>query len=102
MNNAMPGMMGGMGQTDLTPLYATGFNLSDPDQAMTFLSMMLDDSVLQIWGNDYARYFWYGVVTIIGIFAVTNLWWRANLKLRCVPFSAVTRPKQPNIAADEP
>jgi hypothetical protein len=25
---------------------------------MAFLSMMLDDSILQVWGNDYARHFW--------------------------------------------
>lgn len=78
----MPGMMAPMSQPTLTPLYTTGYDLTNETDAMTFLSMMLDDSVIQVWGNDYARYFWYGVVTVIGLFATHNLLWRANLKLR--------------------
>jgi ferric-chelate reductase len=82
MNNAMTGMMAQMSQPTLTPLYATGYDLTNETQAMAFLSMMLDDSIIQIWGNEYARYFWYGIVTVIGFFAIHNLLWRVNLKLR--------------------
>lgn len=45
----MTGMMGAMSQPTLTPLYATGYDLRNGTQAMEFLSMMLDDSILQIW-----------------------------------------------------
>lgn len=82
MNKAMTGMMTPMSQPTLTPLYATGYDLQNETQAMAFLSMMLDDSILQVWGNDYARYFWYGIVTVVGLVAIHNLLWRVNLKLR--------------------
>lgn len=78
----MTGMMAPMAQPTLTPLYATNYDLTNDTQAMDFLSMMLDDTILQVWGNEHARYFWYGTVTVIGLFAVHNFLWRVNLKLR--------------------
>jgi ferric-chelate reductase len=97
----MPGMMAPMGQPTLIPLYATGYDLSNETQAMTFLSMMLDDHILQVWGNDYARYFWYGIVTVIGLASIYNLLWRANLKLRyIVPSSSDEHPQQVKVNAD--
>jgi len=75
-------MAGAGSSTILTPLYVTGFNLTNETQAMAFLSLMLDDSVLQLWGNDYALKFWHGMVTVIGLVAIYNLMWRVNLKLR--------------------
>jgi len=66
----------------LTPLYATGYDLANATQAMDFLSQILDDSILQIYGNEYARNFWYGVVVVIGLAGILNLMWRVTLKLR--------------------
>jgi hypothetical protein len=57
MKNATPGMIAPLGQPTLISLYATGYDLSNETQAMIFLSMVLDDSILQVWGNDHARYF---------------------------------------------
>ena len=78
----MPRMAGDGSSTTLTPLYATGYDLTNITQAMDFLDQMLDDSILQIYGNEYARYFWYGVVVVIGLAAILNLIWRVRLKLR--------------------
>jgi hypothetical protein len=90
-----------MGQPTLIPLYATGYDLSNETQAMIFLSMVLDDSILQVWGNDYARYFWYGIVTVIGLVAIHNLLWRANLKLRyLIPPPSDKRLEQVKVNAD--
>ena len=78
----MPEMAGGDSSTTLTPLYPTGYDLTNPAQAMSFLSQILDDSILQIYGNEYARNFWYGVVVVIGLASIFNLMWRVKLKLR--------------------
>jgi hypothetical protein len=82
MNDNMPGMLGGGSSTTLIPLYPTGYNLTDATQAMDFLSQILNDSILQIYGEEYARNFWYGVVVVIGLAAIFNLIWRVKLKLR--------------------
>jgi ferric-chelate reductase len=82
MNNNMPGMAGGGSPTTLTPLYPAGYDLTNAAQAVDFLSQMLDDSILQIYGEEYARNFWYGVVVFIGLAAILNLIWRVELKLR--------------------
>ena len=82
MNDNMPGMPKCGSSTTLTPLYPTGYNLTDATQAMDFLSQMLNDSILQICGEEYARNFWYGVVAVIGLAAILNLVWRVKLKLR--------------------
>jgi ferric-chelate reductase len=82
MNNNIPRMAGGGSSTTLTPLYPTGYDLTNPTQAMDFLAQMLDDSILQICGEEYARDFWYGVVVVIGLAAIFNLIWRVKLKLR--------------------
>jgi ferric-chelate reductase len=75
-------MAGSGSSTTLTPLYATGYDLTNATQAFDFLSQMLDDSILQIYGNEYARDFWYGVVVVIGLAGILNLIWRVTLKLR--------------------
>jgi ferric-chelate reductase len=82
MSSSTPGMAGGGSSTTLTPLYATGYDLTNPTQAMDFLAQILDDSILQICGNEYARNFWYGVVVVIGLAGILNLVWRVKLKLR--------------------
>jgi ferric-chelate reductase len=49
---------------------------------MDFLGEILDDSDLQISGNAFARYFWYGVVVVIGIAAIFNIIQKVTLQLR--------------------
>jgi len=56
-----------------TPLTALGVDFQDAAQASEFLEMLLDDATLQVTANAYARYFWYGVVVVIFLFAVQNL-----------------------------
>ena len=73
--------MGGDGSSSAT-LNATGVDFSNATQAMDFLGAMLDDTVFQVDGNAFARYFWYGMVVVIGIAAIHNAIWRATLKLR--------------------
>lgn len=78
--------MGGMGAggSSSGPLNATGVDFSDPDQASDFLEQLLDDSVLQVMGNAYARYFWYGVVVVIGLAAVFSFARQEILRARYV------------------
>lgn len=67
---------------DSSALNAAGVDFSNDTQAMDFLEQMLDDTGLQISGNAYARYFWYGVVVVIGITAIFNVIEKMNLRLR--------------------
>lgn len=80
----MEGSMTGMGGDGLAPLNASGVDFSNETQAMDFLGAMLDDSVLQIYGNAYARDFWYGVVVFLGVAGISNAIWRVTLKMRHV------------------
>ena len=81
--------MAGMGGDGSAPLNASGVDFSNETQAMQFLGAMLDDSVLQVYGNAHARDFWYGVVVFLGITGVSNAIWRVTLKMRHV--SQITR-----------
>lgn len=74
--------MPGMGDDSSTALNATGVDFSNDTQAMDFLGEILDDTDLQISGNAFARYFWYGVVVVIGIAAIFNLIHQATLRYR--------------------
>jgi ferric-chelate reductase len=78
----MEGSMSGMGGP--APLNASGVDFSNATQAMDFLDAMLDDSVFQVDGNTYARYFWYGVVVFIALAAISDVIWRATLMMRYV------------------
>ena len=49
---------------------------------MDFLDKILDDSDLQVSGNAFARYFWYGIVLVIAIAAIFNMVQKTNLQLR--------------------
>ena len=49
---------------------------------LDFLDKILDDSDLQISGNAFARYFWYGIVVVIAIAAIFNLVQKTTLRLR--------------------
>jgi ferric-chelate reductase len=80
----MEGSMSGMGGVGLAPLNASGVDFSNETQAMDFLGAMLDDSILQVDGNMYARNFWYGMVVVIGVAGISNAIWRTALNMRRV------------------
>lgn len=63
-------------------LNASGVHFSNDTQAMDFLGDILDDSDLQTSGIAFARYFWYGVVVVIGITAIFNIIQTITLRLR--------------------
>lgn len=81
--------MAGMGGGGSAPLNASGVDFSNETQAMQFLGEMLDDTVLQVYANAYARDFWYGVVVFLGLAGISNAIWRVTLKMRHV--SQITR-----------
>ena len=76
----------GMGDGDGMdmPLNDTGVDFSKTTQAEDFLAEILDDTDFQVIGNAYARYFWYGVVLLIGISAIFNVIQRTTLRMRYV------------------
>ncbi|EME46130.1 hypothetical protein DOTSEDRAFT_42697 [Dothistroma septosporum NZE10] len=74
-----------MGASSSTsPLNATGVDFSNQTQALAFLSDLLDDTDLKKIGNDYAKFFWYGVIVVIAIAATFNLlrWFTLEHRLR--------------------
>ena len=79
--------MGSDGGSSSTPLNSTGVDFSNETQAFDFLQQILDDSVFQVTGNQYARYFWYGVVVVIGIAGVFNVVETVTLKHRLISLS---------------
>ncbi|KAF2770243.1 ferric reductase-like protein like transmembrane component [Teratosphaeria nubilosa] len=86
------GNMGGGGSTN-APLSASGVNFSDPDQAANFLAELLDDTELQVVGNAYARYFWYGTVVVIGLASIFH--WSRWLLLKRRLAAAANDQSQP-------
>ncbi|KIW13787.1 hypothetical protein PV08_08978 [Exophiala spinifera] len=62
----------GGGSSSFTPLNDSGVDFSNETQAFDFLGDILDDTYLQVVSNQYARYFWYGVVTVIGLATIFN------------------------------
>lgn len=75
------------------PLSSAGVNFSDPDQASDFLGALLDDTELQIIGNSYARYFWYGVVVVVGLASIFH--WARWLVLQMRLRAAARKQSQP-------
>lgn len=73
----MPG-----GDATMGGLSPDGVDFSNDTQAMDFLGAMLDDSVFQVVGNAYARYFWYGTVVVVGLAALYNIVWSATYCMR--------------------
>jgi ferric-chelate reductase len=81
MDMSMPG--GGDGDSSsLVPLNDSGVDFSNYTQAFNFQQEILDDSILQVIANTYARAFWYGVVVVIAIGAAVNFGRRLHLHLR--------------------
>ena len=66
------------------PLEPTGVDFSNQTQAQAFLSAILNDDELKVIGNDYARYFWYGVAVVVGFWAIVNLIRVLTLRARYV------------------
>ena len=81
MDMSMPDM----GGDSSSILNDTGVDFSNDTQAMDFLGQILDDSDLQVSGNAFARYFWYGIVVVISIAAVSNVLEKMTLGLRYFP-----------------
>ena len=72
--SGMSGMdMGSDGSSTIMPLNTTGVDFTNATQASDFLSDLLDDTELQVIGNQYARYFWYGIVVVIGLASLLNV-----------------------------
>ncbi|KAK9371810.1 ferric reductase NAD binding domain-containing protein [Lipomyces chichibuensis] len=70
-----------MGESS-APLNDSGVDFGNETQAFDFLQLILDDTELQVVGNEYARAFWYGIVVVIGIAAIFNIIRVITLKLR--------------------
>jgi hypothetical protein len=70
------------GASSLGSLNASGVDFSNETQAFNFLQEVLDDSALQIVGNRYARYFWYGIVVVVGVAAICQTVWKVILHTR--------------------
>lgn len=63
-----------MSQEDgLVLLNPDQYDMNNETQATDFLSQLLDDSVLQYNAQDFSRYFWYGIVAVIGLFSLFNI-----------------------------
>lgn len=76
--------MGGDSPSSSAPLTSAGVDFSNETQAFDFLQEILDDSVLGVVGNQYARYFWYGVVVVVGLASLCNIVQRSVLWTRWV------------------
>lgn len=74
--------MGDGSSSSLSPLTPDGVDFSNATQAFDFLQEILDDSYLGVVGNQYARYFWYGAVVVIGIATLCNIAQRCVLRMR--------------------
>jgi ferric-chelate reductase len=81
---AMDMGMGGESSNGFVPLNDFGVDFKNETQAFTFLQEILDDSYLQVDANRYARYFWYGIVVVVFLAAITNRLWTSLLQSRLV------------------
>ena len=75
------------GSASMGPLSPNGADFSNETQAMAFLADMLDDDELRIIGNDYARYFWYGIAAAIAVATIANILRRLTLHMRYVQYA---------------
>ncbi|GAB7351681.1 hypothetical protein MBLNU459_g2276t1 [Dothideomycetes sp. NU459] len=76
------GSMSTGGDSSSSPLSPDGVDFSNFTQANDFLGELLDDSTLQIAGNQYARYFWYGIVVVIVLSGLVNVFTKVTLRMR--------------------
>ena len=75
----MDSMAGGQSQPGLTP---AGLDLSNDTDAMTFISEILDDSELQPIDVSITRAFWYGIVVVIVVAAIVNIFHVVRIRSR--------------------
>ena len=75
------------GDMSSAPLNDTGVDFSNETQALNFLGEILDDTFLQIDGNNAATNFWYGIAVVLGLAALCNIVWTTTL---CSRYSAFT------------
>ena len=61
----------------MEPLSAVGIDLTNITEASKYLEDLLDDSRLQFDGIKYSKFFWYGIVAVIGVAAAINVYQRA-------------------------
>jgi ferric-chelate reductase len=79
----MDGGMGmGGGDSSTGPLSPAGVDFNNETQALDFLSAILDDTYLQLDGNNAARNFWYGIVVVMVIAGICNAIWQLTLHSR--------------------
>lgn len=74
----------GMGGDDSSsgPLTPAGVDFSNETDAFNFLQEILDDTDLQVDGNNAARNFWYGIVVVVAIAGICNVIWQWTLHSR--------------------
>lgn len=84
--------MGDMGMGGANaPLNDSGVDFSNYTQASNFLGEILDDTVLQVEANMYARNFWYGVCAVIAVCAFFNLVQKATARMRYAWINRIPR-----------
>lgn len=78
------GMSGMDSSTSPEPLSAAGVDFSNQTQASDFLDDLLDDTYLKQDGAKYAKFFWYGVVALVGVAMLLRLvrWLTLQHRLR--------------------
>ncbi|SMY23516.1 unnamed protein product [Zymoseptoria tritici ST99CH_1A5] len=84
MGDSMGDMDMGMDNSSTPILSPDGVDFSNSTQAADFLEQLLNDDDLKVIGNDYAKKFWYGVVTIIALATLLNFlrWLTLQSRLR--------------------
>ena len=89
MASDMPGMtMTGSAPSSTAnapdPLSTADLRMGNESAQMDFLMALLDDTELQVISNTYATRFWYGVVVVIGLATLLNLFLRVRTSARQV------------------
>jgi ferric-chelate reductase len=75
-------MGSGSSSSSLVPLNDSGVDFSNFTQAYNFQQEILDDTILQVIANSYARAFWYGIVVTIAIATLLNVGIKLHLQIR--------------------
>ncbi|KUJ16010.1 uncharacterized protein LY89DRAFT_697981 [Mollisia scopiformis] len=57
-------------------LSTDGLDMTNMTVAMDFLGQLLDDTELQVTSNHFATIFWYGIVVVIGLATLSNIFLR--------------------------
>ena len=76
------GMGSGGDSSGASPLTTAGVDFTNSTDAMDFLGELLDDSELQPMDIAMSRAFWYGIVIVIGIATMINIYYITISKSR--------------------